>query len=72
MSENYFEPVEPVEQEHEPDPPEFDRSKVPDGPLADLFFDGRSGRGLTDAEYDEQKRRMRAHGAWPLDDEGGA
>lgn len=48
------------------DPPEFDRSKVPTGPLGDLFFDGRTGRGLTNAEYDEQLARFRAHGEDPL------
>ena len=42
---------------HEPDPPEFDRSLVPDSPYRDHFFSGRTGRGLTDEEWDEQLRR---------------
>lgn len=40
------------------DPPEFDRSLVPDSPFAELFYDGRDGRGLTDAEYDETVARL--------------
>lgn len=48
------------------DPPGFLRSKVPDGPIGELFFDGRTGRGLTNAEYDEQKRRLLEHDGWPL------
>lgn len=48
---------------YEADPPEFDRSKVPDGPLGDYFFDGRTGRGLTNAEWDESLPRViAAHG----------
>jgi hypothetical protein len=54
------------EDEREPDPPEFDRSKVPDGPVGDLLIDGRSGRGLTDAEYDEQLARFHEHGEDPF------
>ena len=48
------------------DPPEFNRMLVPDGPTGDLFFDARTGRGLTNAEYDEQKARLIEHGGWPL------
>ena len=51
----------------EPDPPEFDRARVPDGPWGEWFFDGRTGRGLTDDEYDEMKRRFQAAGDWPFD-----
>lgn len=36
----------------------FDASKVPDGPAADLFYDGETGEGITDGAYDEQKRRL--------------
>ncbi|MET0911415.1 MAG: hypothetical protein ABWZ99_18265 [Ilumatobacteraceae bacterium] len=50
-------PEIPDDGEHVADPPDFDRSKVPDGPAADYFFDGRTGRGLTDHEWDEQSRR---------------
>lgn len=39
----------------------FDSSKVPEGPAGDLFYDGRTGEGLTDEEYDEQKRRLLEH-----------
>lgn len=53
--------------EHEDDPPEFDRSLVPDGPVGDYFFSGRTGRGLTNEEYDTLRDRMREHGGWPLD-----
>lgn len=49
------------------DPPDFDREKVPAGALGDLFFDGRTGRGLTNAEWDEQRARLRAHGEDPFD-----
>lgn len=45
----------------EADPPEFRRELVPEGPAADMFFDGRTGRGLTNAEYDETKRRLLEH-----------
>lgn len=54
------------EDERELDPPEFDRAKVPAGPVGDLFFDGRTGRGLTDAEYDKQLVTFRAHGEDPF------
>lgn len=50
------------EDEHEPDPPEFDRAKMPDGPGAELLLDGRTGRGLTNAEYDELVRRYHEAG----------
>lgn len=63
-------PYNHVENESEPDPPEFERAKVPEGPLGDLFFDGRTGRGLTNDEWDEQRRRLRAAGADPFN--GGA
>lgn len=59
-------PVFDSMSEREPDPAGFDRSLVPDGPLGDLFFDGRTGRGLTDAEWDEQRRRLREHDADPF------
>jgi hypothetical protein len=48
------------------DPPEFDRSQVPNGPLSDLFYSGKDGRGLTNEEWDEQRRRMREHGVDPF------
>jgi len=51
-----------MDDEREPDPPEFDRSKVPEGPAADWFFDGRTGRGLTNEEYDEVVRRLEGAG----------
>lgn len=44
--------------EHEDDPPEFDRSRVPTDERAEYFFDARTGRGLTNEEYDEQIRRI--------------
>lgn len=43
----------------------FDASKVPDGPAADLFYDGKTGEGITDAEYDEMKRRFVKHDETP-------
>ena len=52
----------------EVDPPEFDRSLVPDDPRADLFFDGRTGRGLTNEEWDEQRARLREHGDDPFEE----
>ena len=60
----------PEDEEREPDPPEFDRSRVPEGPAGELFFDGRTGRGLTNDEYDETVRRYREHGE-PLPWESG-
>lgn len=63
-----------MDKNYESDPPEFDRSKVPDGPVGDLFFDGRTGRGLTNEEYDIQLARFREFGEdpfhpdWSLDD----
>lgn len=53
--------------QQESDPPEFDRTKVPAGPTSDLFFDGRTGRGLTNEEWDEQRRRLRDHDADPFE-----
>lgn len=44
--------------EHEDDPPEFDRAKVPDNEYSEYFFDQRTGRGLTDEEYNETIRRI--------------
>ena len=49
------------EDRREPDGEGFDRSKVPDGPLADYFYDGRTGRGISNEEWDEQRRRLREH-----------
>lgn len=56
------EPVDPgtIDYLTEEDPPEFDRSKVPDGPAGDYFYDGRTGRGLTNEEWDELSRRAEA------------
>lgn len=45
--------------EHHDDPPEFDRTRVPDGAYAEFFYDGRTGRGLTNVEYDETIARLR-------------
>lgn len=50
----------------------FDETKVPDGPLRDWFYDGRTGEGLTDEEWDEQKRRALEHDAYPEFPKGGA
>lgn len=36
----------------------FDESKVPEGPAADWFYNGRTGEGLTDEAYDETKARF--------------
>lgn len=46
-----------MDTEHDQDPPEFDRTRVPDDGPTDVFHSGRSGRGLTNAEWDESKRR---------------
>lgn len=55
---------DPNDPDYEPDPPEFRRDLVPYGsPWADVFFDGRSGRGLTDEEYNETARR---YPDWPF------
>lgn len=40
----------------------FDESKVPEGPAADLLYDGKTGEGITDEQYDTMKARMLAHG----------
>lgn len=55
-------PTEPVE-----DGEGFDASLVPDGPLRDLFYDGRTGAGISNAEWDEQASRLRAAGENPFD-----
>lgn len=31
---------------------------------ADLFYDGRTGEPITDAEWDEQMRRIRVNEPW--------
>jgi hypothetical protein len=56
-----------TQPERESDPPEFDPAKVPAGPLGDLFYDGRTGRGLTNAEWDEQRARLREAGDDPFE-----
>lgn len=43
------------------DPPDFDRTLVPSDATADLFFDGEAGRGLTNEEWHESKRRRLEH-----------
>jgi hypothetical protein len=48
--------------------PPFDPAKVPDGPLADLFYDGKTGEGISDEEWDTQRDRARQYDAWPFDD----
>lgn len=58
MTEDNTPEAPPVEAEHEADPPEFDRARVPDNEFSEYFFDMRTGRGLTDAEYDETIRRI--------------
>jgi len=41
----------------------FNESKVPPGPAADWFYDGKTGEGTTDEQYDETKRRFIEAGA---------
>ena len=43
----------------------FDASKVPAGPAADLFYDGKTGEGITDEQYDVQKQRFLDGGVTP-------
>jgi len=57
----------PNRDEHEQDPEDFDPTKVPYGPAADLFYSGRTGRGLTNEEWDEQRRRLRLAGTDPFE-----
>lgn len=40
-----------------------DPEKVPTGPAADWFYDGKTGEGTTDDQYDETKRRFVESGA---------
>jgi hypothetical protein len=54
------------EDDFEPDPPEFKPELVPSGALGDMFYDGRTGRGLTNEEWDEQRRRLAEHGEDPF------
>ena len=83
MSERPFDEVDPeavakaaalLEEEEraeldERDGEGFDPALVPDGPLGELFRDGRTGRGLSDAEWDEQAARWREAGVSPFDTE---
>lgn len=43
----------------EPHPADFNPDLVPEGPASDYFYDGRTGRGLTNAEWDEQCERAK-------------
>jgi len=36
------------------------REELVDPERGDLFYDGQTGRGTTDEEWDEQKRRLEA------------
>jgi len=37
-----------------------------DAYLVDYFYDGATGRRITDDEWDEQRRRLREHDADPF------
>jgi hypothetical protein len=45
----------------------FDPQKVPEGPAADLFYSGKTGKPITDEQWDIQKARLIEHNAYPFD-----